>query len=193
MSLLFISSGVQGQIGGACEGCEAALEYDPALLRAVDTLPLFGEEQPRLKITGTIYQHETLLPAKDVVVYIYHTDRNGGYPKSGNESGWGRRHGYLRGWAKTGVDGTYTFYSFRPAAYPGGAEPEHIHITIKEPGKAPYYIDEITFDDDPLLTPVQRSTHKNRAGSGVVIPVVENGTQIICRDIMLGVNIPNYD
>ena len=105
--------------------------------------------------------------------------------------GWARRHGYIRGWVKTDADGKYTFYTFRPVAYPNGREPEHIHITVKEPNKNEYYIDAFMFEDDPLLTSSARRSLPNRGGSGIVLPTVKKGILTVERDIILGLNIPN--
>lgn len=182
-----------GKVGGPCEGCEAALEYGSRELNAVDTLPKFEETEPKLKLTGIVYEADGKTPAEDVILYIYHTNREGIYEKKGGEEGWARRHGHIRGWIKTGKDGHYTFYTFRPASYPNRNEPEHIHITVKEPDKNAYYIDDFLFDDDPLLTPDKREKLKGRGGLGVFLPELKGGILTIERDIVLGKNIPNYD
>jgi protocatechuate 3,4-dioxygenase, beta subunit len=113
-------------VGGGCEGCEAIFEYGKKTLSPIDTLPGFDSTEPKLKLTGTVFHRDGKTPAQGVILYIYHTDRTGIYPKKGNETGWARRHGYLRGWIKTDQSGWYTFYTFRPGAYPGRTEPEHI-------------------------------------------------------------------
>jgi protocatechuate 3,4-dioxygenase, beta subunit len=179
-------------VGGPCEGCEAILEAEAGNLTAIDTLPDFSKNKPKLKISGTIYQQDGTTPAKDVLLYIYHTNRKGMYPKKGDEQGWAKRHGYLRGWIKTDKSGNYSFYTFRPAAYPGGSEPEHIHFTVKEPERNAYYLDDLVFDDDPMLTMAKREKLKNRGGSGLVQPVLKNGLLSVNRDIILGANIPDY-
>ncbi|MFK8005812.1 MAG: intradiol ring-cleavage dioxygenase [Saprospiraceae bacterium] len=180
-------------VGGPCEGCEAVFEYGNKNLTSVDTLPEFKNNHPQLKLSGTVFQKDGKTPAHDVIVYIYHTDRKGIYPTNGNEKGWGKRHGYLRGWTKTGKDGKYTFYTFRPAAYPNGRESEHIHLTIKEPNKNEYYIDNVVFTDDPLLTKDKIQNLGNRGGSGIVTIHLQNEMQVVKRDIILGMNIPDYD
>ncbi len=180
-------------VGGPCEGCEAIYEYGNKNLTSVDTLPNFKENEPKLKITGTVYQNDGKTPAENVILYIYHTNRKGIYEKKGNETGWAKRHGFIRGWVKTGKDGKYTFYTFRPASYPGRQLPEHIHITVKEPEKSEYYIDDFVFDDDPLLTKSERDRKKNRGGSGLVKPIMKGGISTIERDLFLGLNIPNYE
>lgn len=186
-------TGTGKRVGGPCEGCEAIYEYRHGKLTAVDTLPAFRDNKPKMKITGTVFEKDGKTPAENVVVYIYHTNRKGIYPTKGNETGWGRRHGFIRGWIKTGTDGKYTFYTFRPGAYPTGVEPEHIHVLIKEPDRNEYYIDEYVFDDDPLLDEEERKGLENRGGSGIVRPIPENGTLTVRRDIVLGLNIPYYE
>jgi len=180
-------------LGGPCEGCEAVYDYGDRYLPAVDTLPGFQENEPKIKITGTVFKLDGKTPAADVILYIYHTNRKGIYETRGGEEGWARRHGIFRGWIKTGADGRYTFYTFRPASYPSGIAAEHIHITVKEPNKKEYYITDYYFEDDPLLTSRVRNNLKPRGGSGIMKPVLQNGIYVIERDIILGLNIPNYE
>lgn len=182
----------QRPVGGPCEGCEAIHEYGNKMLTSIDTLPLFTATNHKLMITGTVFQKDGS-PANDVIIYIYQTNRNGIYETRGDEKGWASRHGFIRGWVKTGKDGKYTFYTFRPAAYPDSREPEHIHITVKEPDKNEYYLDEYVFDDDPLLTLDERKSLSNRGGSGIVKPVFKDGIMTANRDLFLGLNIPDYD
>lgn len=180
-------------VGGVCEGCEGIYEYGTKQLSPVDTLPLFEETEPKLKVTGTIVKQDGKTPAEGVILYIYHTNRKGVYETKGDETGWARRHGYIRGWIKTDASGRYTFYTFRPAAYPDGSEHEHIHVTVKEPDKNEYYLDDYVFDDDPLLTGKSKHRFRNRGGSGIMMPIPENGMVTIHRDIILGLNIPDYE
>jgi len=179
-------------VGGPCEGCEAIYEYGNKLLTSVDTLPEFENNEPKMKVTGFVYKKGTRTPAENVIVYIYHTNRQGVYQTKGDEKGWAKRHGYIRGWVKTGKDGKYTFYSFRPGSYPDRSEPEHIHITIKEPTTNEYYLDEYFFADDPLLKQSFVKKLPKRGGSGIVKPVREGGMLVIKRDLWLGENIPDY-
>ena len=180
------------KVGGPCEGCEAVHEYGDKILTASDTLPKYKETEPKLKLTGTVYKADGKTPAEDVIVYIYQTNRKGIYERKGDEAGWARRHGFIRGWVKTESNGRYTFYTFRPGAYPRRNVPEHIHVTVKEPGKNEYYLDDFVFDDDPLLSKSQRNGLRNRGGSGISIPLMQNGIRTIERDLILGLNIPNY-
>jgi protocatechuate 3,4-dioxygenase, beta subunit len=181
-------------VGGGCEGCEAIYEYGNKVLNAVDTLPDFNERGPKMEISGTIYHKDGKTPAKDVILYIYHTDQTGEYSTKGNAKGWGKRHGYIRGWIKTGADGKYKFYTLRPGAYPGRQNPEHIHPTIKEPGYKEYWIDEYLFEDDPILSQHEKNSQPGRGGKGVVtVSKGSNGLQVVKRDIILGLNVPGYE
>lgn len=179
-------------VGGPCEGCEAIYEYGTKKLIPTDTLPHFLSEQPKLKLTGTIFKKDAKTPAEGVILYIYHTNRAGIYEKIPEATGWARRHGLMRGWIKTSSDGKYTFYTFRPAPYPDGTEAEHIHMTVKEPGLNEYYIDDIVFNDDPLLDKEKRNNLPNRGGSGIVKPLKEQNLITIKRNIILGHNILDY-
>ncbi len=180
-------------IGGGCEGCEAIYEFGDKALASIDTLPKFQSNQPKLKIIGTVFKKDGISPAENVIIYIYHTNSQGIYETNGSETGWAKRHGLIRGWVKTGKDGKYTFYTFRPAAYPDSSEPEHIHLTVKEPEKNEYYLDDYLFDDDPILTQSRRKKLNNRGGSGITKAIKENGMLTIERNIILGKNIPNYE
>lgn len=77
--------------------------------------------------------------------------------------------------------------------YPNGKEAAHIHLTVKEPGNiSEYYIDSILFNDDPLLTAEIRKSRKNRGGSGILNLMETEGLYTGKRDIILGLNIPDY-
>ncbi len=180
-------------VGGPCEGCEAIFEYGDNVLSAIDTLPDFHNSKPKLKITGTVFQKDAKTPAENVILYIYHTDRQGIYKKKGDEKGWAKRHGYIRGWIKTAKDGKYTFYTFRPAAYPDGREPEHIHITVLEPNGKYYWIEDFRFKGDPILSAKENFSRNPRGGhSGIVELYRESGHWTAERNIVLGANIPKH-
>lgn len=179
------------QVGGPCEGCEAVFEYGDRELTWIDTLDDFTLTGQRIAVSGTIYQPDGKTPAKDVILYLYHTDQTGEYTPDKNSTGWGRRHGALRTWLKTNDQGQYAFYTLRPASYPDSDNEAHIHATIKEPGKSPYWIDEFVFDDDPFLTKQKRTYIKGRGGYTGVLSNGKNlnGVMKYTRDITLGLNV----
>jgi len=182
-------------VGGPCEDCEATLDYKVLNIAPIpiDTLRGFHKKEPKIKITGTVLKHDGKTPAENVVLYVYHTNREGIYEPSKNPIGWEKRHGQFRGWMKTGANGKFEFFTFRPAPYPDGREPEHIHLYIKEPDKNPYYVDNYLFSDDQMLTIKERVSLKNRGSSGILKLEMKNGILTANRDIILGWNIPDYE
>lgn len=188
------AQGSEKLVGGPCEGCEAIYEspipFDQLPSSAV--LPDFDDDGPRIEVSGIVYQRDGKTPAKDVVLYVYHTDQKGVYPTRGDEKGWARRHGYVRGWVKTDKNGYYQFRTLRPAAYPNRGAAEHIHLTVKEPDKNEYYLGDYLFADDPLLPKVLND--KPRGGNGVVTLTTadRHGVQHATRHIILGLNVTDY-
>jgi protocatechuate 3,4-dioxygenase beta subunit len=182
-------------VGGGCEGCESVFESPVPFekLTWIDTLPDFNDAGPQMEISGIIYESDGVTPAPEVVLYVYHTDQSGYYPKKGDETGWGKRHGYLRGWVKTNEKGEYKFYTLRPARYPTNESPAHIHAIVKEPDKNEYWIEDYVFDDDSLIDDNYRKQENRRGGMGIIKPVKnEQGLLTGKRDITLGKHIPNY-
>lgn len=151
-----------------CEGCEAIYEHSFDDLKWQTTIPDENEPGEPMVISGIVYQTDGSTPAPGVIVYVYHTNTNGEYAKRGDETGWARRHGYLRGWMKTDAAGRYQFRSIRPAAYSNRTSPAHIHISIKEPGRQEYWIDSYNFEGDALLTEEVLAGREQRGGSGVI-------------------------
>lgn len=195
--VLIVFFSCQGQtevrkVGGPCEGCEALLEYENEVLNSVDTLPGFEANEPKLHLSGVVYQADGKTPANGVIIYIYHTNTKGIYETKGDVTGWARRHGIYRGWVKTDEGGRYDFYTFRPASYPDTTVPQHIHVTVKEKDTVPYFVDSFFFEDDPFLPDQVRNGNQKRGGSGIVSPIPTSGIQEIKRDIILGLNIPDY-
>jgi protocatechuate 3,4-dioxygenase, beta subunit len=174
------------------------LKDTPEKLTWQDVSPGWNQPGQKLLLTGTIFQPDGKTPAKDVVLYYYHTNAEGRYvhkpeePRSMKPNELGQTHGYLRGWVKTGADGKYEIRTIRPAVYPTRDAPAHIHATIKEPGIAEYYIDEFVFDDDPLLTTRERLRTEKRCGSGVLRLVRKDDLVIGERNIYLGLNVPGH-
>lgn len=180
------------RVGDGCEDCELMFEGMPGTLNSRTTIAGPDEKGERMIIRGTIFQKDGKTPASEVIVYFYHTNNKGEYTPAPDQA-QGKRHGHLRGWIKTGKDGTYEIKSIRPASYPNGRNPQHIHAIVKEKNTALYWIDEYVFDDDPYLDASQRSHARNRGGAGVIkLKKNSAGTWEGKRDIILGLNIPGY-
>lgn len=181
-------------VGLPCEGCEAVFEGLPATLTSHSRIARPDEPGQAMRIVGTVFDTDGH-PAPGVIVYAYHTNSLGIYPRSGHPQGpAGDRHGLLRGWVKTDEDGQYRFDTIRPAGYPDTDLPAHVHMHVIEVGRCTYYIDDILFEDDPRLTAEKRGQLvRGRAGSGLVLPQEDgDGTLIVTRNIALGLNIPGY-
>ncbi|HEX8772961.1 MAG TPA: hypothetical protein VF735_05100 [Pyrinomonadaceae bacterium] len=182
-----------GIVGGGCDGCEGIYEDMPRQPGWQTTIASAAEPGERMEISGSIYQVDGKTPAPNVILYVYHTDAKGYYTPSPNATNLARRHGHLRGWLKTNAGGEYKFTTIKPASYPNSDIPAHIHPIVKEPDKNEYYIDEYVFDDDPFLTQEKRLRLENRGGSGIVrLAKSSDGLWIGKRNIILGLNIPNY-
>ncbi|WP_421774372.1 intradiol ring-cleavage dioxygenase [Gracilimonas sp.] len=179
-------------VGGPCQGCEAVLDYGDRTLIATDTLPEFEQNEPRIKITGTVYQADGVTPAEGVILFVHQTNAQGEYPKRGGETVWERSYGYIHGWVQTGADGRYTFFTFKPGKY--STQPAHIHPIILEPNGKYYWVGSYFFEDDPRLRDDQRNPSAPRGGSsGVLSLKEENGILVGERDFILGKNIRGYE
>ncbi|CAN5492139.1 hypothetical protein BH10BAC4_BH10BAC4_04290 [soil metagenome] len=195
--LLAASSGYgcQGQsaqtVGGGCDGCEMMLEGMPERINAMDTSIAWNATDKRMVITGTVYQSNGKIPAGGTIVYYYHTNREGRYAQTKGQIN-GKLHGNLRGWVKVDKAGHYKIFTSVPGAYPNEKIPAHVHMIVKEPGINEYYIDDIHFDDDPLLTTALRKKNQSRGGSGVIMTEEKDGVTYVERNITLGLHIPNY-
>lgn len=179
-------------VGGPCEGCEAVFEYRDVAdrpLTPVDTLPGFTAAERKLLLRGRILEPDGETPAEDVILYVYHTNADGEYATRGDEEGWGRRHGYIRGWIRTDADGRYAFYTRMPGSY--SSNPAHIHPTVLEPDGRYYYLTSWFFEGDPNYD--EGHPGDGRGGDGLVALDEEDGLLIAERDIVLGLNIPGYD
>jgi len=117
------------------------------------TMRIASQEEPgtRLHLSGILVDKSNQ-PIAGALIYAYHTDATGTYRKEGNETSNGNRHGTLRGWLKTGNDGTFTIDTIQPAPYPDHTEPAHIHITVKPKGQPEIPVHPLWFKGDPRLT-----------------------------------------
>lgn len=180
-------------VGGRCEGCEFYSIDMPKNLNWQTTIPQANEAGEKLIIEGYIYQKDGVTPASDIIVYLYHTTKEGYYSPSPHQKSDVKRHGRLRGWVKSRSDGFYSFTTIRPGPYPNASIPAHIHPTIKEEGKTPYYIDDYVFKDDVFVNAAYIKNQELRCGSGIIeLTKDNNGVWHGQRNLILGLNIPNY-
>ena len=143
-------------------------------------IPPKGELGKKLIISGTIYLPDGKTPAKDIIVYVHHTNNEGIYPKKGNEKGNGQYHGYLRGWMKTDSNGKYEFETIRPSPYHSHTgEPAHIHYNIQGTDYPEYWLTAIWFSDDPRVTDEYKKSVKRSGGYSNIIPLTKDGNNVL--------------
>lgn len=181
-------------VGGGCDGCEIMYVGIPQKILPVDTSVAWKQNElgQKLLVHGTVYKLDGKTPAPNVILYYWHTNNDGYYLPSPSQDAKSKRHGHIRGWVKTDSLGHYAIYTIKPAPYPGRKFPAHIHMVLKEPNLNEYWVDEIEFDNDPLLTIGERKKYENRGGSGIVMLENAGTMQIAERNIYLGLHIPNY-
>ena len=136
---------------------EAAQKGRPARVLTVARIAPVSEPGTPLAVHGRVLQRDGS-PARDVIVFAYHTDNAGVYNHSGSD-GW-----RLRGWARTDSKGNFEFRTIRPGSYPQGRTPAHIHLTIDGPGLPLRTEGAVEFRDDPYL-----SEYAKRSASEVAV------------------------
>lgn len=187
-----VVSGREPIVGLPCEGCEAVFEDRPAVLAARVRIPPPGEPGAPMVVTGVV-RDASGAPAAGIIVYAYQTDATGIYrnPVSPPTTS-AQRHGVLRGFVRTGADGRYQLETIRPASYPQSTVPQHIHVHVLEPGRCTYYIDDVMFTDDPMLTLAKQPPPLGRGGNGIATPTGDARGWQVTRDIVLGAAIADY-
>jgi protocatechuate 3,4-dioxygenase beta subunit len=180
-------------IVGPCDGCEGIFEGLPEELGSTARIAPVGEPGTPLVLTGRVLGPDGA-PVPGTIVYAYHTNAQGIYPRPARRDSESYLQGTLRGWARVDEAGRYRFETIRPGPYPGSKDPEHVHMHVLEPGRCTYWIDDVVFEDDPRLTPAARVevTH-GRGGSGITRPRGDGaGGLVVERDVRLGEGVPGY-
>jgi protocatechuate 3,4-dioxygenase beta subunit len=137
-------------------------------------LKIAGEDElgERLFIRGRLFKADGKTPYPNVIVYSYHTNSKGIYPKKGDETGIRRWHGQLHGWCRTDSAGWFSIHTIRPASYPNSRAAAHIHHVVQEPnGSEPYYINDTVFEDDKFVDEKYRANEKRWGGSSGITKV----------------------
>ncbi len=168
-----------------CEWCGA--NEAPADISWETTIAKEDVEGERMILEGTVYEADSTTPAKNVILYAYHTNHEGIYEKKGNESGNGVRHGYLRSWIKTNEKGQYRFQTIKPAPYPSHAEPAHVHFTLLRDDFEEYWIHSSIFKGDPMITEEMLEDQQAKGKFSYILDLQENDEGILVgkRDIVL--------
>lgn len=169
-----------------CEGCEGAYERPAASLRSGARIGPGVDRGVPMRIEGCVLAADGVTPATGVVLYAYQTNAEGLYANGVPGTEASRRHGRLRGWIVTGADGRYAFDTIKPGPYPDRTLPAHVHLTVLEPGRQPYWIDDIVFDGEFGVTDAYRRSMVNQGGNGIVrLARTPGGVLLARRDIVL--------
>lgn len=130
---------------------EQAQKQRPATVTATARIAPVAEPGTPLVLQGRIVNADGS-PAANAIVFAYHTDRAGLYDR--REAG---PHSWrLKGWARAGQDGRFTFETIRPGSYPDSKNPAHVHFTAFLPSGERYHAGEVQFANDPLIPQTAR-------------------------------------
>ncbi len=107
-------------------------------------IKITSENEPgeKLIVTGRVFERDGKTPVADAEILVYQTDANGFYREGDKRIG---------GIMFTNTDGGYEYHTIKPAPYPGGTNPAHVHYKVT--GKdIPEQWFELQFADDKLLS-----------------------------------------
>ncbi|MFQ5504386.1 MAG: protocatechuate 3,4-dioxygenase [Planctomycetota bacterium] len=168
-TLLLLASGGCGISGTEAPPLEWTGSQDaPEELSWSTVLAGLTEPGEPLVMRGCILNQDGK-PASGVLLYVYHTNAEGVYPRAGGERGNGRRHDHLRGWMRSDAQGRYLFRTIRPGPYPGRDSPAHIHATVTRQGGRERWVDSYWFAGDPYIAREQLARREGRGGPGAIV------------------------
>jgi protocatechuate 3,4-dioxygenase beta subunit len=141
-----------------------------------------AEPGARLVIAGRVLDAATRKPVPNASLYLYHTDAKGYYtPDAANDN----RNPRLRAHLRTNTAGAFEARTIRPAPYPQGSIPAHVHMVVQAPGFARRNC-EIVFTDDPNVNERIRREAADPHSFYILLapPSQENGFRV-APDILL--------
>jgi protocatechuate 3,4-dioxygenase beta subunit len=161
-------------ISPECNWCGAVSVPDDVIWKT--SLAAEKAEGEPLIISGTVFLADGVTPAPNILIYAYHTDSKGFYGKGNGEHPHGKHHG----WMLTNNKGQYEFRTIKPAPYPNRDTPAHIHFTLTGENFKEYWIDDIWFEGDSLITPkIKRRQLSGRGGFNPIIRTEKTADRIL--------------
>jgi protocatechuate 3,4-dioxygenase beta subunit len=155
------------------QAVQRVLDELGAVTSSVARVAPSGEPGPTLAITGRLFGVDGTTPMPGAIVIAYHTDQSGLYDgPDGSAHSW-----RLRGAARTDANGAFEFRTIRPAPYPGGRIPAHVHFVLAVNGER-FTAGELRFADDPIVDADEKAASARAGRFGWVKPV-EAGTVAI--------------
>jgi protocatechuate 3,4-dioxygenase, beta subunit len=135
-----------------------------------------------LQVSGTVFGSDGATPLAGVELYVYHTDAEGAYSPGTDDNANPRLKATLR----TDASGRYELRTIRPAPYPGGGVPAHIHYVVEGAGY-PEQRFEVHFEGDPYLSERMQASSREAGRFGSIRPVEvgDDGVSRVTFDLRL--------
>ena len=137
------------------------------------------DEGEPLIISGVVYEKDGKTRAPNILIYAYHTNAKGFYGRGNGDHLHGKHHG----WMLTDSKGEYQFRTIKPAPYPMRDTPAHIHFTLTGVNFKEYWIDDIWFEGDDLITPEIKKKQLTGRGGFEPILKLEKGADGVLRGV----------
>lgn len=128
-----------------------------------------------IEISGIVYRPDGKTIASNTLIYLYHTDFEGYYGRTGAV----HRHGKYRGWMLTDDKGRYSFRTIKPAPYPENRFAAHIHMTLTTTTMREDWVDSILFEGDKLISARERETAGKKGGFNPILSFEKSGDGIL--------------
>ncbi len=151
---------------------------------APSRVSVVSKDEPgdRMIVTGRVFAEDGKTPLAGVSLFVYQTDKAGVYSRPVDDN----RRPRLRGYLRTDAQGRYEYETIKPASYPNGRTPAHIHYVVnatvfKEK------IFEIVFDDDPFVDQRIREKAKEEGSVFSIRPLTRDAQGVLrcTQDIQL--------
>ncbi|MEM7353148.1 MAG: hypothetical protein AAF657_20305 [Acidobacteriota bacterium] len=145
------------------------------------TLIEAGEPGESLIVTGTVFGPDGATPAAGITLYAYHTDAAGLYSETNDNT-----DPRIKATLRTDTMGRYELHTIKPAPYPGGGVPAHIHYRLSGAGYTEQRFD-LHFEDDPYLSRGMRERSAKLGRFGSIRPLARDsgGGWRVVRDLRL--------